>query len=115
VGAVKALREGRPVAFTPDGPRGPRREFKGGVLLAAQRGGAPVVPLHASADRAWRLNSWDRFMIPKPGARVRIAYGEPFMVGEGDVGLARGQEQAMAALERLVREIEWDDGATATD
>jgi len=115
VGAVKALREGRPVAFTPDGPRGPRREFKGGVLLAAQRGGAPVVPLHASADRAWRLNSWDRFMIPKPGARVRIAYGEPFMVGEGDVGLARGQEQALAALERLVREIEWDDGATATD
>jgi hypothetical protein len=115
VGAVKALREGRPVAFTPDGPRGPRREFKGGVLLAAQRGGAPVVPLHAATDRAWRLNSWDRFMVPKPGARVRIAYGEPFMVGEGEEGLARAREQSMAALDRLVREIEWADGATATD
>lgn len=114
VGAVKALREGRPVAFTPDGPRGPRRELKGGVLLAAQKGSAPILPLHASADRAWRLDSWDRFLIPKPGARVRIAYGEPFMVGPGEQGIEKAREQAVRELANLVHEVGWDDGATVT-
>ncbi|HEX7024773.1 MAG TPA: lysophospholipid acyltransferase family protein [Gemmatimonadales bacterium] len=114
VGAVKALREGGTVAFTPDGPRGPRRVFKGGVLLAAQRGGVPVVPLHAAADRAWRLRSWDRFLVPRPGARVRVAYGVPFMVEPGEEGLAAAQRRAESELATLVREVEWDDGATAT-
>jgi lysophospholipid acyltransferase (LPLAT)-like uncharacterized protein len=101
VGAVKALRAGRAVAFTPDGPRGPRREFKGGVLLAAQRGGAVVVPLHAGADRAWRLRSWDRFVIPKPAARVTITYGRPFEVAPGEAGLEEGLVQAAARLEEI--------------
>jgi len=35
------------------------------------------VPVVAVADRAWHLRSWDRFMIPKPFARVTIAYGNP--------------------------------------
>ncbi|NOT08612.1 MAG: lysophospholipid acyltransferase family protein, partial [Gemmatimonadales bacterium] len=114
VRAVKALRDGGAVAFTPDGPRGPRREFKGGVLHAAQKGGAMVLPLHAGADRAWRLNSWDRFLVPKPFARVRIAYGEPFLVGPGEAGLDAAQRRAVAELEYVVSEVRWDDGATAT-
>jgi lysophospholipid acyltransferase (LPLAT)-like uncharacterized protein len=115
VGAVRALREGGTVAFTPDGPRGPRRVLKAGVLLAAQRGGAPIVPLHAGTDRGWRLRSWDRFLVPKPGARVRIAYGEPFMVGEGAEGIEAGRLRAERELAQLVSEVGWDDEATATD
>jgi lysophospholipid acyltransferase (LPLAT)-like uncharacterized protein len=102
------------VAFTPDGPRGPRREFKGGVLLAAQRGGGVIMPLHAAADRAWRLDSWDRFLIPKPLARVRIAYGTPFTVGPGEEGIALARTRAEAELANLVDEVGWDDGATGT-
>jgi lysophospholipid acyltransferase (LPLAT)-like uncharacterized protein len=101
LGAVRELRAGSAVAFTPDGPRGPRREMKPGVVAAAQRGGAIVVPLHARADRAWRLDSWDRFMIPKPGARVRIVYGRPFEVAPGEAGLAAG----LADAEERLREI----------
>jgi lysophospholipid acyltransferase (LPLAT)-like uncharacterized protein len=101
LGAVRELQAGYAVAFTPDGPRGPRREMKPGVVAAAQRGGGVVVPLHAEADRAWRLDSWDRFMIPKPGARVRIRYGRPFEVAEGDAGLAAG----LADAEERLREI----------
>jgi lysophospholipid acyltransferase (LPLAT)-like uncharacterized protein len=101
LGAVRELLAGHAVAFTPDGPRGPRRELKPGVVAAAQRGGATIVPLHAEADRAWRLHSWDRFMIPKPGARVRIVYGRPFEVGPGDAGLAGGLVDA----EERLREI----------
>lgn len=114
LGAVKAMRGGGAAAFTPDGPRGPRRELKGGALLAAQRAGVPVLPLHAHADRAWRLASWDRFLIPKPFARVRIVYGLPFHVEVGSEGLARAEERALAGLDEAVREAECRDGAIAT-
>lgn len=114
ISVVKALRAGGVAAFTPDGPRGPRREFKGGVLLAAQRGGAMVLPLHAAADRAWRLASWDRFLVPKPFARVRIVYGTPFEVGPGEAGIAAARIRAEAELAGAVEEVRWDDGATDT-
>jgi hypothetical protein len=113
LGAVRELRAGRAVAFTPDGPRGPRRELKPGVVVAAQRGGAVVVPLHAEADRSWRLHSWDRFMIPKPLARVWISYGRPFDVAPGDVGLAEGLERAVAGLAEVSRKDAWHDEAIA--
>lgn len=104
LGAVRELREGRSVAFTPDGPRGPRRVFKPGVLAAAQRGGGTVVPVHADAASAWRLRSWDRFLVPKPFARVDVRYGQPFVVGPGEDGLAAGERVALAELARLVGE-----------
>jgi lysophospholipid acyltransferase (LPLAT)-like uncharacterized protein len=114
LGAVRELQAGRAVAFTPDGPRGPRRELKPGVVTAAQRGGAIVVPIHAEADRAWRLHSWDRFMIPKPLTRVWIRYGRPFEVGPGESGFSEGVELATARLDEVSAKGPWHDGAIAT-
>lgn len=76
-GIVRAAREGRDLAFTPDGPRGPRHEFKWGALVAAQLTGLPLVSITVGVDRAWYLRSWDRFMIPKPLSTLRIRYGAP--------------------------------------
>jgi lysophospholipid acyltransferase (LPLAT)-like uncharacterized protein len=109
--AVRELQAGRSIAFTPDGPRGPRRELKPGVVTAAQRGGGVIVPVHAEADRAWRLHSWDRFMIPQPLARVLITYGRPFGVDAGDVGFANGLEQAALRLDEISGKDAWVDGA----
>ena len=116
LGAVRELKAGYSVAFTPDGPRGPRRELKPGVVAAAQRGRGIVVPLHAEARQAWRLKSWDRFMVPRPFARVRIGYGEPFEVSKGEAGLAAGCDRARAALNEALRMTAWpDDAAIPTD
>ncbi|HEY7612117.1 MAG TPA: lysophospholipid acyltransferase family protein [Gemmatimonadales bacterium] len=101
LGAVRELQAGRSVAFTPDGPRGPRRELKPGVVAAAQRGGAVIVPIHARADRAWRLDSWDRFLIPKPGARVTVSYGRPFEVHPGNEGMGVGLAEAGVRLAEI--------------
>ena len=79
-GMVRAAREGKDLAFTPDGPRGPRQKFKWGALVAAQLTGRPVIPIGVGSDRAWYLNSWDRFMIPKPFSNLRIRYGKPHWV-----------------------------------
>jgi lysophospholipid acyltransferase (LPLAT)-like uncharacterized protein len=110
VGAAKALESGIPVAFTPDGPRGPRREMKPGILAAAERAGAAILPIHAVANRAWRLASWDRFVIPKPFAQIRIGYGEPFQVSKEAGGIAAGVDRAVLALANLEKEIEWRHG-----
>jgi lysophospholipid acyltransferase (LPLAT)-like uncharacterized protein len=113
--AVKALEEGAPVAFTPDGPRGPRRELKPGVIAAAERSGALVLPIHATADRAWRLRSWDRFMIPKPFARVRIGYGAPLEIPPGGARSEDVMNQAAEALRGVEEMIAWPPvAATAT-
>ncbi|MFI5235005.1 MAG: lysophospholipid acyltransferase family protein [Gemmatimonadales bacterium] len=101
LGAVRELEEGHTVAFTPDGPRGPRREMKPGVAAAAQRSGALIIGLHAVANRAWRFRSWDRFALPQPFARVTVRYSEPFEVGPGSDGIADGLTRATDALAAL--------------
>lgn len=77
---VRHLRNGRSLAITPDGPRGPREKLKPGPLLAAQLTGAPIIPVASGASRASFFGGWDRFLIPHPFARLQIAYGEPVYV-----------------------------------
>ena len=75
IGLMRTLREGNDVAITPDGPRGPRHKFAPGAVVAANRADVHIVPTVAHVDRFWRLSSWDGFVIPKPFARITIAYG----------------------------------------
>ena len=95
---IKELERGTVVAVTPDGPRGPALKFQPGALVAAHRAGAPVVPLTVHADRAWRLKSWDSFMIPKFFARVTVAYGTPAMVGGTSSREAAAEAERFEAL-----------------
>jgi lysophospholipid acyltransferase (LPLAT)-like uncharacterized protein len=77
----RMMREGHSIVTTADGPRGPQHEFKAGTVLMARVAGVPILPIGCAADRAWYLEKrWDRFMIPKPFARVVIAVGEPVPV-----------------------------------
>jgi len=96
---VRTLETGTEVAVTPDGPRGPAFEFAPGALVAAHRTGAPLLPIAAHADRAWRLSSWDGFIIPKPFARVTVAYGAPVRV---DAESPRGAAAQSPEFEELM-------------
>jgi lysophospholipid acyltransferase (LPLAT)-like uncharacterized protein len=75
IGLMRAIQAGHDGAVTPDGPRGPAHVFAPGAAIAAQRTGASLLMVRAAASRAWRLKSWDRFLIPKPFATVRVIYG----------------------------------------
>jgi lysophospholipid acyltransferase (LPLAT)-like uncharacterized protein len=72
VGLAEALRAGKDVAITPDGPRGPCYNFRPGALVLAQRTGAPMILFGADYLSAWRLGSWDRFYLPKPFSTIRM-------------------------------------------
>jgi lysophospholipid acyltransferase (LPLAT)-like uncharacterized protein len=69
-----------------DGPKGPAGIIKAGAVSLARSAGAVVVPIYASSDRAWYFKSWDRFMLPKPFAKVYLRFGEmmDLTTGEGD-------------------------------
>ena len=105
LGAIRALGEGSTVAITPDGPRGPRRQVKPGVVHAAQRAGAMIMPLHAVTSSAWSARSWDRMILPKPFAEVHLGYGEPFAVEPGADGLQAGIARCAASLAGIEREL----------
>ena len=72
------MKKGYSIVTTVDGPRGPIYEFKPGAVLMARIANVPIVPVACAADRAWYLDRWDRFMIPKPFARVIVGIGEPY-------------------------------------
>ncbi len=63
-----------------DGPRGPRGVVKPGLIVMAQLSGVPIVPVYISVNRAWVLNSWDHFIIPKPFSTVVIRWDNPIYV-----------------------------------
>jgi len=69
---AETLLAGGDVGITPDGPRGPRYEFKLGALVVARRARAPILLFGAQYDRPWRLRSWDRFCLPRPFSKVRV-------------------------------------------
>ena len=93
------------MAVTPDGPQGPALTFQPGTLVAAQRANVPVIPILVHADRAWRLKSWDRFMIPKFFARVTFAYGDPTMVGGSSPREAAAEAARFEAIMHQVQTV----------
>lgn len=106
---IRAGRSGRTLAFTPDGPRGPARTCKPGVVRAARATGLPVVPAAAAASTGRRLRSWDGFLVPAPAATVYVAHGPPVVVdGRPQAGpggrAGPGPEPWCRRLERAVEE-----------
>jgi hypothetical protein len=88
-GGRAALREllqlgpNKHLGITPDGPRGPRRQFQAGAAYVASRIGRPIVPVGCGYSSAWRARSWDRFAVPKPFSALRVVVGSPVNVPAG--------------------------------
>lgn len=89
---LAALRRGNVLTITPDGPRGPMHSMNPGLAWMSRATGYGVVPCGFASSSSWRANSWDRMMIPKPGARVVIFYEEPVFVARD----ANDRDQAEA-------------------
>ncbi|MEY2527356.1 MAG: hypothetical protein QOE73_2127 [Verrucomicrobiota bacterium] len=69
------LNSGRDVLMTPDGPRGPVYELGPGIIFLAQKSGARIQPINMEFSSCWRVNSWDRFILPRPFSKVRVIFG----------------------------------------
>lgn len=72
IGLIRTLKHGAHVAFTVDGPRGPRHIVQQGVTWLASYSQHPILPFHIEAKHAKNLRSWDGFQIPLPFSLVRV-------------------------------------------
>jgi lysophospholipid acyltransferase (LPLAT)-like uncharacterized protein len=99
----KLLAKGEPVAFTIDGPRGPRYVAKRGPVLLARMSGIFICAFYVAVERAWVLHTWDALMIPKPFSRVHVRFGRKiFVPADADSAAMEGYHAEMqAALERV--------------
>lgn len=77
---IEKVRNGEKAGFLADGPQGPARVAKLGAVILAKEAQVPLIGVLWGADRCWVLNSWDRYLVPKPFARVAIRYTEPIDV-----------------------------------
>lgn len=104
LGLRRALEEGWTVAFTLDGPRGPRHKVKPGPVALARSSGMPMTMYHAAVDKAWVLNTWDRLMIPVPFSRVLVRFGKLIAVpaDTSEEEMERYSAELQASLDRAV-------------
>jgi lysophospholipid acyltransferase (LPLAT)-like uncharacterized protein len=98
---IRAVKDEWDFGITPDGPRGPLRKLKPGVIALARKTGAWIVPVCVAYSRAWKLGTWDAMLVPKPFSRVIVRYGTPFQVPAGSDDEMLGQ-----ALEATLNELE---------
>ena len=90
---LRMLRQGRNAYITPDGPDGPAYQVKPGVAYLAQKSGATLLPIGAYTRSGYRLNRWDRYVVPWPYSRISVVVGEPVHLN--------GQEELAEVTERL--------------
>lgn len=117
---ARKVKEGGMLAFTPDGPRGPSHKVQLGVILMAEKSGAPIVPIGCSASRRWLFaKSWDSYMIPQPFSKAFYLVGEPIFIPPGQneerrMAFATQIELAINRLEKRAEalagheEYQWD-------
>lgn len=95
--AVRLLRRGECLGITPDGPKGPNRRLKPGVIELASMGGARIVLVSFSARRAIEMSTWDRYLVPMPFTRGVFVVHEEFF----EVPRRLSEKDKQALTERI--------------
>lgn len=93
-GLLDANARGEDLVVVPDGPRGPRREAKEGVVQLARATGLPVVGIGIAAGAGHRFGTWDRLLLPRPFTRAALVLSPPVAVPRDDRGDALVAVQA---------------------
>ena len=74
------LKKGYSTMINPDGPAGPTKKLKVGVLLMAKETGVPIIPVTMDASPKWILNTWDKKKQPLPFSKITVRYHKPVYI-----------------------------------
>ncbi|MFP4016405.1 MAG: lysophospholipid acyltransferase family protein [Halanaerobiales bacterium] len=100
---IRKLRKGNSAIITPDGPRGPRCKAKPGAVYLQEKSDAAIIPIGIAIKNKKILGSWDRLVLPYPGSRAVIFYGDPLYLPE-DISI----EERSELLENAINETQQD-------
>ena len=110
---IRLMRAGIPMAFSPDGPRGPRYVAKSGPVMLAKKTGNPLMPFVVECRSYWTIGSWDRMQIPKPFTRAKVIIEEPIYdeADASDEDIEQKLKELQHSLDELVeRGLTWREG-----
>ena len=86
---IKEIKMGYDVGITPDGPKGPRHEVHDGIVVMAQKAGVKIVLVEIKPSKYWQINSWDKFVIPKPFGEIEYFISKPIDISGMDMDDAK--------------------------
>ncbi len=101
---IRQMRNGMPMGFTLDGPKGPRYAAKSGACLLAKKTGNPIMPFVFEPKNFWTINSWDKMQIPKPFTRAKLFIAEPIYIEKDadDKEIENKRRELQSKLDELV-------------
>ncbi len=99
---LRVAKEGSDIAITPDGPRGPARVVQPGLAFISRVVAYPIVPVSYDASRKWLLRTWDRMIVPAPGAVAHFVFGPSLAPPRSEAD----EEEVSAALGTHLNELE---------
>jgi len=102
---IRLMKKGLPMAFSVDGPRGPKYVAKTGAVLLAKKTGNPLMPFVVETEKFWTINNWDNLQIPKPFTRAKIFIAEPIYVG-ADASEAKIENKRLELQRKLDEAVE---------
>ena len=74
---IKSLKNGISIGISPDGPKGPRHKVSEGILIISRLSKSVILPVGIGFKKKWVLNTWDKFIIPKPFNEITVIWGDP--------------------------------------
>ena len=77
---IKSLKNGISIGISPDGPKGPRHKVSEGILSISRLSESVILPVGIGFKKKWVLNTWDKFIIPKPFNEITVIWGDPCLL-----------------------------------
>jgi lysophospholipid acyltransferase (LPLAT)-like uncharacterized protein len=97
---LRYLKQNKPVAITPDGPRGPKHKLQPGILWLSAVSQKPILMAHVEATRQWTAPGWDELKIPKPFSTIHVQWAEPFQIERES--LKNNEDKVVKMVEKLM-------------
>jgi len=106
---IRLMKSGIPMAFSIDGPKGPKYTAKMGACLLAKKTGNPIMPFVVESKKYWEIDSWDKLQIPKPFSKVKVIISEPIYVSKNSDTemLENKRAELQQSLNELVKRGEY--------
>lgn len=102
---IRKLRKGNSAIITPDGPQGPRYKAKPGAVYLQEKSDAVIIPVGIAIKNKKTLGSWDRLVLPYPGSRAVVLYGDPLYLPE-DKSIEERSELLENAINKTQKDAE---------
>ena len=101
---LKSLKNNISIGITPDGPRGPRHKVGEGTINISRISNKKILPMSLACKKKWILNTWDKFIIPKPFNEICIVWGEPLAPQFDKIDIStqqRNLEESLISITKL--------------